>query len=144
MAFCCVSGTRWRGGTARWRGCLGWRGGGGHGHRRDELAGGEGVEGAEAAGEFASGQLAFAEERAKEIFGAAWAFLGVAILAAGDEVAVRVVTRMRAGDDVVETLHRRGEKAQTIETTPGFARMDGVAQAIGTEEVLVFEVDAGT
>jgi len=109
-----------------------------------ELAGSEGVEGAEAAGEFASGQLAFAEERAEKIFGAAGAFLGVAILAAGDEVAVRVVARMRAGDDVVETLHLRGEKAQTIEATPGFARMDGVTEGVDAEEVLVFEVDAGT
>jgi hypothetical protein len=46
MAFCCVSGAPWR---------AGWQG-------RGELAGGEGIEGAEAGGEFASGQLAFAEE----------------------------------------------------------------------------------
>jgi len=51
---------------------------------------------------------------------------------------------VRARDDVVETLHLRGEKAQTIETTPGFARMDGVAQGIGAHEVFLFEVDAGT
>ena len=141
MAFCCVSGTRWRGGTAGWRGCFGRRSGG---QGRGELAGGEGVEGAEAGGEFASGQLAFAEERAEKIFGAAGALLRVAILAAGDEVAVRIVARMRAGDDVVETLHRRGEKAQTIEATPSFARMDGVAQSIDAEEVFLFEIDAGT
>jgi hypothetical protein len=59
MAFCCVSGTPSRGGTGGWRRCFG-RGGGGQG--RGELAGGEGVESAEAAGEFASGQLAPAEE----------------------------------------------------------------------------------
>lgn len=139
MAFCWVSGTPWRdGGLARvFRG-------GGRGQRRGELAVGEGVEGAEAAGEFASGQLAFAEERAEEIFGAAWAFLGVAFPAAGDEVAVRVVARVCARDDVVETLHLRGEKTQTIETTPGFARMDGVAQGIGAQEVRLFEFDTGS
>jgi len=71
------------------------------------------------------------------------AFLGVAILAAGDEVAVRIAARVRAGDDVVETLHLRGENAQTIEATPGFASMDGVTEGVDAEEVLVFEVDAG-
>ena len=80
-----------------------WLGGPRQGRR--ELAGGEGVEGAEAAGEFASSQLALAEERAEKIFGAAWAFLGVAFPAAGDEVAIRIAARVRAWDDVVDTLH---------------------------------------
>jgi len=113
------------------------------GQRRGELAGGEGVEGAEAGGEFAFGQLAFAEERAEKILGAAGAFLGVAFPTAGDEVAVRIVARVRAWDDVVNALHGRGEQAQTIETAPGLAGMDGVTQGVGAQEVLLFEVDPG-
>ena len=58
---------------------------------RDELAGGEGVEGVEAAGEFAFRQLAVAKERAEKIVGAALAFPGVAFQAAGDEVAIRII-----------------------------------------------------
>ncbi len=116
----------------------------GEGQGRGELAGGEGVEGAEAASEFAFGQLAFAEERAEKVLGAAGAFLGVAFAAAGDEVAVRIVARVCARDDVVDALHGRGEHAQTIETAPGLAGMDGVTQGIGAQEVLLFEVDTGS
>src|SRR5205823_11918568 len=113
------------------------------GEGRGELAGGAGVEGAEASGEFAIGQLAFAEERAEKVVGAAWALLHIAIVAGRDEVAIRIVARLRARDDVVETLHRRGNHTQTVETTPGLPRMDAVTQGVGAHEVLGFEVDAG-
>jgi hypothetical protein len=110
---------------------------------RDELAGGKGVEGAEAAGQLGGGQLALTEERAKKIVGAAWALLCVAVPAAGNEVAVRIAARLRARQDVVDTLHPRRDLAQTIETTPGLPRMDGLAQNFAVQEVLLFEVDPG-
>src|SRR5260370_10321455 len=118
-------------------------GGRGGGRGRGEVGGGEGVEGAEAASEFAFGQLAFAEERAEKVLGAARAFLGVAFPAAGDEVAIGIFARLCAWDDVVKTLHLRGEQTQTIETTPGLARMDGVTEGVDAQEVLLFEVDTG-
>src|SRR6266700_4143338 len=111
----------------------------GEGQGRGELAGGEGVEGAEAAGEFAFGQLALAEERAKKILGAALAFLRVAFQAGRDEIAVGVAPRLCERKDVVEALHVRGEQAQTIEATASLARMDRLAQGFGAQEVFVFE-----
>jgi hypothetical protein len=95
---------------------------------RAELAGGEGVEGAEAAGEFASGQLAVAEERAEKILGGAGALFRIAIPAAGDEVAVGIVAGPYARDDVIETPRQAGEAAQTIEAAPSLSRMEGFAQ----------------
>jgi hypothetical protein len=53
---------------------------------RNELAGREGVQRAKPPGQFASRQLALAEERTKKIVGAAGTFLRVAFPAAGDEV----------------------------------------------------------
>jgi len=61
------------------------------GQGRAEVAGGEGVEGAEAFGEVGGGQLTVAEERAEIILGGAGTFPQIAIPAAGDEVAVGIV-----------------------------------------------------
>jgi hypothetical protein len=44
-------------------------------NRRAELAGGEGVEGAEARGKFGGGQAALAVERTEKILGGAFPFL---------------------------------------------------------------------
>jgi hypothetical protein len=113
----------------------------GGGQGRDELAGGQGVEGAEAASKFELGQFAFAEERAEKVVGAALAFLGVAFPTARDQVAVRIVARLRARHDMVETPRRWRVPLQTIETTPALTRMDGLTQGIGAQEVLLFQVD---
>jgi len=51
--------------------------------RRTELAGGEGVEGAEAGGEFGSGEAAFAVEAAEKIGGGGFPFLRVAFHTTG-------------------------------------------------------------
>lgn len=59
-------------------------------NRRPEFAGGEGVEGAEAAVEFGVGQAALAIEAAKKILGAGFTFGGIAFDAGGDEVAVGI------------------------------------------------------
>jgi len=74
--------------------------------RRAELAGGEGVEGAEAGGEFGGGQAALAVEAAEKI-GGGFPFLGVAFHAAGDQVAVGTAPRPRLRHDVVQALDRR-------------------------------------
>jgi len=72
------------------------------------------------------------------------AFLGVAFAAGGDKVAVGIIPGLRERDDVVETFHVRGELAETVETMPCFARMDGVAQDIRAEKVLFFQVGGGS
>ena len=58
---------------------------------RAELAGGEGVEGAEAGGEFGGG---------------GFPFLGVAFHATGDQVAVGIAPRPRLRHDVIQALDR--------------------------------------
>jgi hypothetical protein len=106
-----------------------------------ELAGGEGVEGAEAPGEFARGQLAVAEERAKKIVGAAWSFTGIAFQTARDEIAVGIQAHLSAWHNMVETLYGVSEPAQAIKAMPALPGMDGLAQGPGAQEILLFEVD---
>jgi len=55
-----------------------------------ELAGGEGVQFAEALGEFGGGYAALAAESAQKIVGGGFSFLRVAFGAAGDEIAVGI------------------------------------------------------
>ena len=107
---------------------------------RRELAGGEGVEGAETAVEFRGGQAALAVEPAEKIGGGTLAFEGIAFEAGGDQVAIGVVAGADAGHDVVEALDARVGAAQTIETMAAFAEVDGLTQGAGLEEVEGFEV----
>jgi|SRR5271163_524628 len=107
---------------------------------RGELAGGEGVEGAETGVEFGGGDAALAVEPAEEIGGGARAFEGIAFEAGGDEVAVGVVAGADAGHDVVEALDAGVGAAETIETVAAFAEVDGLAQGAGLEEVEFFQV----
>jgi len=60
------------------------------GDRRTEFAGGEGVEGAEAVGEFGGGQAALAVEPAEKILSEAVSFQRVALETTRDEVAVGI------------------------------------------------------
>src|SRR5258708_32223894 len=78
---------------------------GGWGKERRELAGGEGVEGAEAGGEFEGGQATLAVEPAEEIGGGSLPLFRVALEAAGEEVAVGVAPGLNAGHDMVEGPH---------------------------------------
>jgi hypothetical protein len=75
---------------------------GGRRERRTEFRGGEGVQGAEAAGEFDGRQAALAVEPAEKIPGGALPFLGVAFQAAGNEIAVGIAARLDARHDVVQ------------------------------------------
>jgi hypothetical protein len=70
------------------------------------------------------------------------AFLSVALAAAGDKVAIGILSRLGARDDVVEAAPEGRERAETIETAPAFARVDGMAQAFVAKEVRVIEIDA--
>jgi hypothetical protein len=107
---------------------------------RGELAGGEGVEGAETGVEFGGGDAALPVAPAKEMGGGTLAFERIAFEAGGDQVAIGVAPGAGTGHDVVEALNAGVGTTQTIKTMAAFAEVDGVAQGAGLEEVEVFEV----
>lgn len=107
---------------------------------RGELAGSEGVEGAETVVEFGGGEATLAVEPAEKIGGGTLAFERIAFEAGGNQVAIGVAPRPGAGHDVVETLDARVGAAQTIKTIAAFAEVDGLAQGAGLEEVELFQV----
>jgi len=114
---------------------------GSRGEGRGELAGDEGVEGAEAGSEFGVGEAALAVEPAEKISGGAIPFLGVALQTAGDEVAIGIAAEGHAWDDVIEAANQRRKPTQAVETASAFSHMDGAAQSPGLQEVLL-EVEA--
>jgi len=107
---------------------------------RGELAGGEGVEGAETVIEFGGGQAALAVEPAEKIGGGTLSFERIAFDAGGNQVAIAVASRLGTGHDMVEALDARVGAAQAIKTMAAFAEVDGLAQGAGLEEVEVFQV----
>ena len=107
---------------------------------RGELAGGEGVEGAETGVEFGGGDAALAVEPAEEMGGRTLAFERIAFEAGGDQVAIGVAPGPDAGHDVVEALDARVGAAQTIKTMAALAEMDGLAEGASLEEVEFFQV----
>jgi hypothetical protein len=107
---------------------------------RGELAGSEGVEGAERGVELRGGQAALAVKPAEEIGGGTLAFERIAFEAGGNQVAIGVAPSADAGHDVVEALGARVGAAQTIKAMAAFAEVDGLAEGAGLEEVEVFEV----
>ncbi len=109
---------------------------------RDELAGGEVVQGTEAAGQLIEAQAALAVEPAQKLLGGALRLVGVAIEAARDEVAEGIAAEVRLRDDVVEAPSLGNEPAQTIEAAAAFAGVDGAAERTGLEEIGLRE--AGT
>lgn len=113
------------------------------GEKRAEFAGGEIVEGAEAVGEFGGGETLLAVEPAEEIACGEFAFLRIALDAAGNEVAVRIASELNERNDVIEALLRRSEAAETIKTETTFARVNGLAKRIGLQEVRVIEIEDG-
>jgi hypothetical protein len=119
---------------------LGVKGGVGVLDGRGELAGGEGVEGAEAGVELGGGDAPLAVEPAEKMGGGTLSFEGIAFEAGGDQVAIGIAPGADAGDDVVEALDARVGAAQTIETMAAFAKVDGLAEGASLEEVEVFEV----
>ena len=98
---------------------------------RGELAGSEGVEGAETGVEFGDGQAALAVEPADKIGGGTLSFKRIAFETRGNQVAIGVASRLDARHDVVEALDASVDAAQTIETMAAFAEVDGVAEGAG-------------
>jgi len=108
--------------------------------RGQELAGSEGVQGAETVVEFRGGQAALAVEPAEKIGGGTLAFERIAFETRGNQVAIGVASRPDAGHDVVKAVDAGIGAAQTIKTMAAFAEVDGLAQGAGLEEVEVFQV----
>ena len=106
-----------------------------------EFAGEEGVEGTEAGVKFGGGEAAVAIERAEKVGGGTLAFFGIALEAAGNQVAVGIAAGLDARLDVVEALGGRVRAAQAVKTVAAFAEMDGLAQGASFEEVQFFEVE---
>jgi hypothetical protein len=69
---------------------------------RAEFTGGECVQGAEAGGKLRGGEAALAVERPEKIRGGEIAFVDVAFLTAGNEIATGIVAELCTGDDVIE------------------------------------------
>ena len=103
--------------------------------RRRELAGGEGVEGAEAGGEFGGGQAAFAVEPAEEITGGAFPFLRIAFETTRDEVAAGMPAPAGERHHVVEAPNQRSQPAQTIKAEAALPRVNRLAQCLGFQEI---------
>jgi hypothetical protein len=111
---------------------------------RAELAGGEGVEGAEAIGEFGGGQALLAVEAAEKIAGGPFALLRIALDAARDEVPERIAAETHARHNMIETLLRRGKPAQTVKTEAALAGVDGLAKRACLQEIGIFERQRGS
>jgi hypothetical protein len=107
---------------------------------RGELAGGEGVEGAETGVELGGGDAALAVEPAKKMSGGTLSFERITFEAGGNQVAIGVAPGADAGHDVVEALDARVGAAQTIKTMAAFTEVDGLAEGAGLEEVEFFQV----
>jgi hypothetical protein len=100
-----------------------------------ELAGGEVVEGAEAAAEVAGAQAALAVEPAQKLVGRALCLLRVALRTARNEVAVGIAAQLRARHDVVEAPGAPRNPPQTIKAAAPLAGVDGFLQRTVLEEV---------
>jgi len=111
------------------------------GQWRDELAGGEVIEGAEAGGQLVKAQAAVAVERAYKLDGVALRLVGVAIQTARDEVAVGIAAEACLRDDVVEAPPAVGDPPRTIEAAAALAFVDGLAQDLLFQEIRLLDVD---
>lgn len=106
-----------------------------------DLAGGEGVQFAEALGEFGGGYAALAAEGAEKILGGGFSFLGVALGAARNKIAVGILSSAGLWDDMVEAARARGKLGQAVETEAAIAGMNGRAARFREQEVRL--LDAG-
>src|SRR5258708_24153946 len=108
---------------------------------RPQLAGGEGVEGAEAAGEFVGVQVALAVEPAEKIVGGLFSFQQIAFYITRDQVAVGTAPQPRPRYDVVQALHRRRGPAPTVKELAALERVDGLSQRRVQQKVCLLNVN---
>jgi hypothetical protein len=85
---------------------------------REELAGGEVIEGAEAATQVDSAQAALPIQPAHMLLGRALPFLRVAIQTARHQVSMGILSQLRSRHDVVEAPPVLSDPPRTIEAAP--------------------------
>lgn len=115
----------------------------GRGQGWRELAGGEGVKGAEALGKFGGGQAAHAVEAAEIIRSRNPGFAHVAVEAAGDQIAIAARPVADLGHDVVQAELRPGDVPKAVKASPALAAMNRVAQVLLGGEIQRLQIDFG-
>jgi len=110
-------GVKWRATYARSRVAIA-------GEKRAELTCSEIIEGVETLVKFGIRQAAFAVQPAELILCRALSFLAVALLARGNQVAIRIAPFPRSWHHVVEAPHAIRDSLQAVKTHPALARMD--------------------
>jgi hypothetical protein len=109
-------------------------------NRSPQQAGGKRFQGSQPPGEFDGGQAALAVEGAQKVFCCGFAFLGVALDAGRDEIAVGIAAHAGKGHDMIEAADAGGEPAQTIEAEAAVARMNDVAPRADLKEIHLLDV----
>jgi hypothetical protein len=93
-----------------------------------------------AIGKLRSAHAVLAVQPSNKILPGAPPFLRVALHAARDEVAVRIILDLHARHDMIQAAHKSRQRPLAIETTATFTRMDGPAQRPVFPEVQPFQV----
>jgi len=108
---------------------------------RNELAGGEIVQGAEAATQLGVAQAPLAVERAYMLLGRALSFLRVAIQTARHQVSIGILSQLRSRYNMVEAPPVVGDPPRTIEAAAPLAFVEGPAQDLLFQEIRLLDVD---
>ena len=111
---------------------------------RAEFTGGEGIQGAEAGGKLDLGQAVLAVERPEKIRGGEIAFVDVACLTAGNEIAAGIVAELCTWDDMIEAAGCGGNTAQAIKAATAFSRMNTAAQGRMFQPVEIVEIEGAS
>jgi hypothetical protein len=111
---------------------------------RAEFTGGEGVQGAEAGGKFDVGEAAVAAEGPEKIPGGEIAFVDVACLTAGNEIAAGIVPELCTWDDMIQAASCGGNTAQAIKAAAAFSRMNTAAQGRMFQPVEIVEIEGAS
>jgi hypothetical protein len=108
---------------------------------RAEFTGGEGVQGAEAGGKLYVAKAALATHPPEKICRAEIFFLGVALVAAGNQVAPGIVPELYQRYDVIQAAGCGRNAAQAIKAAPALSGVNGPAQLRGFQEVEAVEIE---
>src|SRR6266568_1821865 len=106
-----------------------------------ELASRERLHGEQACAEVLGRQAPLAEKLAQKIRGREVALPGVAVEAAGNEVAVGIASGLGERHHVVHAMRPAGSPAQAVKAHAMLACMDGPAQSRSSHEIKLVQID---
>ena len=106
-----------------------------------ELACRECLHGEQACAEILGGQAPLAEKLAEKILGREVALPGVAVEAAGNEVAVGIASGVGERHHVVHAMRPAGSPAQAVETHATLACVDAPTQSRSAHEIKLVQID---